>query len=281
MGDILGLVEDVEVGASVLGVALGIVVFFLTWRSAPKLSFPLQKRTLRLFSLIAVCFVLVEVASAAEDLLAPGTLEVLVMLARYAVEVVLALCVVLGAYALSRSEREEISRLRRSANTDELTSLNNRAFFRRAARRRLELSRKNSLPLVALVLDIDDFKPYNDHFGHEAGDAVLRCVGRVLRESIRADDLLARYGGEEFVMLTNGTLPEAAKVAERIRTTMEIACTPEHDIVLRRPITVSVGVAPLTAKTETLEDLLEAADKEMYRAKRAGKNRVYGIEEAS
>ena len=78
---------------------------------------------------------------------------------------------------------------------DDLTGLSSRAFFRRAAVRRIELSKNNDLPLSCAVIDVDDFKPYNDRYGHQAGDEALRCVARVLRESARADDLSARYGG--------------------------------------------------------------------------------------
>jgi diguanylate cyclase (GGDEF)-like protein len=100
----------------------------------------------------------------------------------------------------------------------------------------------------------------------------------VLRTSARADDLVARYGGEEFAVLMSGELEDALEVAERIRRRVERECAPEHDASLHRRITVSVGVVPLTGENPTLERLLETADKEMYRAKRAGKNRVSLLE---
>ena len=91
---------------------------------------------------------------------------------------------------------------------------------------------------------------------------------------MRADDLVARYGGEEFVILVSGNLERAVEVAERVRRRVECECIPERDSSLARPITVSLGVVPLSEKTPTLERLVEAADTEMYRAKRAGKNLV-------
>src|SRR4051794_11286567 len=79
-------------------------------------------------------------------------------------------------YVMRRTEQDEVASLRRSAEVDELTNLSSRSFFRRAAARRIELSKKNDLPLSCIVLDVDDFKPYNDRYGHEAGDEALRCV---------------------------------------------------------------------------------------------------------
>ena len=121
---------------------------------------------------------------------------------------------------------------------------------------------------------MEDFKPYNDRYGYQAGDEALRCVARVLPESARAADLSARYGGEEFVLLMSSDVEDAVEVAERVRRVVEHECSPERDASLSRQITVSLGIAFLTADTQTLEQLIEAADREMYRAKRAGKNRI-------
>ena len=177
-------------------------------------------------------------------------------------------------YLMSRAEREEVASLRRSADMDDLTGLSSRAFFRRAAVRRIELSKNNDLPLSCAVIDVDDFKPYNDRYGHQAGDEALRCVARVLRESARADDLSARYGGEEFVLLMSSDVEDAVEVAERVRRVVEYECSPERDASLSCQITVSLGIASLAADTQTLEQPIEAADREMYRAKRVGKNRM-------
>jgi diguanylate cyclase (GGDEF)-like protein len=175
---------------------------------------------------------------------------------------------------LNRAEKEEVSSLRREANTDGLTGLGNRSFFHRAAQRRMELYERNALPLACAILDVDDFKFYNDNYGHEGGDAVLRCLAGVLNECTRADDLVARYGGDEFVMLLGGSVEDAIKVAERVCEKVELECVPREEASLGGSLTVSVGVASLGEDTATLQRLIRAADEELYRAKSAGKNRV-------
>ena len=176
---------------------------------------------------------------------------------------------------LDRAEKEEVSPLRREANMDELTGLGNRSFFHRAAQRRMELYERNALPLACAVVDVDDFKFYNDTYGHEGGDAVLRCLALVLGECTRADDLVARYGGDEFVMLLGGSVEDAIKVAERVREKVEFECLPqEEEASLGGSLTVSVGVASLGEDTATLQRLIQAADEELYRAKAEGKNMV-------
>jgi hypothetical protein len=106
----------------------------------------------------------------------------------------------LATYLLYKSDLTEIKRLRFSADTDQMTGLHNHSFFRRTASRRLGLARTYNLPLTCLMIDIDNFKDYNDSYGHEAGNYALQCVAKVLQEFSRADDLVARYGGEEFVI---------------------------------------------------------------------------------
>ena len=268
---LLELPRILEETFGVLNVSVGIVVLLLALRIAPTLTLSSHRRALRIFVVAAILIVFSEFVVLLKPFIQPITFfddtEELVKL----------FAIASGGFALhyiSQAERNEVASLRRSANVDDLTSLSSRSFFRRAAARRLELSKNNDLPLTCAILDVDDFKPYNDRYGHEAGDKVLRCIGRVLRESARADDLVARYGGEEFALLMSSEVEDVVEVAERIRERVERECSPDHDTGINRQITVSLGVAPLVEKTWFLEQLVEAADREMYRAKRAGKNRI-------
>jgi diguanylate cyclase (GGDEF)-like protein len=255
-------------------VAVGLAVLFLGFRVASKLSFPSQRLTMRF---LLAAFGLWVLAGAVEDVYGSfsGSLAsraIIELVADGPVEILAAACTATGIYLLYRSDKSELASLRHRAITDELTNLPNQSFFRRAASRRLENSLRYRTPLACLILDIDGFKAYNDAFGHESGNAVLRCVAETLGGSARADDLVARYGGDEFVMLFNGGLREAVEVAGRIREQIETRCSPRQELSLFRPVTVSIGVAALVTGMSRLEDLIGAADEEMYRAKRAGKN---------
>jgi diguanylate cyclase (GGDEF)-like protein len=261
---------------NVTNVAVGLIVLFLGFRIASGLSFPSQ-RLAASFVLAAVgLWVLAGVMEGVHRLTAGGFVSqaVVELIAEGPIELLVTLCAATALYLLYRSDNGEVATLRHEAVTDALTNLSNQSFFRRAAFRRFENSLKNGSPLACLVLDVDQFKSYNDHFGHEAGNEVLRCVAQALRGSARADDLVARYGGDEFVMLLNADLRVAAAVAGRIREQVESRYSSGHEVALLRPITVSVGVAALTAGIGRLEELMDAADEEMYRAKRVGKNTV-------
>jgi diguanylate cyclase (GGDEF)-like protein len=121
------------------------------------------------------------------------------------------------------------------------------------------------------MLDVDDFNPITAT--RPDTGSLLRCVAHALRESARADDLIARYGSEEgFVLLMSSDLEAAVEVAESICQAVERECSPEREASLSRQISVSWGLAPLAEDKQMLELFIGAADREMYRAKRAGKN---------
>ena len=183
--------------------------------------------------------VLLSSGGGSED--APGTYLALGQLASGAAVVA---CLALAGRFLRRSELDEIGTLRRSADLDPLTTLHNQLFFRRVASRRIAQAKRHDVPLSLAMLDMDDFEEYNDLFGYEAGNAVLRRVAGVLRRSVRTDDLVARYGGEEFVMLLNSEPREAEEALERIRSRIKARCSPGNGLA-RQPVTVSVGVAGL------------------------------------
>jgi len=158
---------------------------------------------------------------------------------------------------------------------DPLTQLGNRRYFEERAEAAFARIRRRARPLSLLMIDIDHFKAINDHYGHPAGDDVLRALAATLLASLRAGDVCGRLGGEEFaVVLPDEDLEGAAASAERLRATVEElqvgAQTPHGPIAF----SVSIGVAALPRDGDTLEALLERADVRLYRAKESGRNRV-------
>ncbi len=165
-------------------------------------------------------------------------------------------------------------RLRRAGMTDGLTGVHNRRYFDHRSLIEFSQAVRHRYPLACLFLDIDHFKAINDRHGHPAGDEVLRQVGGLIQRSLRTGDLAARYGGEEFVVLLPRTDEAGAReVAERIRLMVQEApfVTPEGDTV---GATLSAGLAMLPADAKSFADLLSAADRAVYEAKRAGRNRT-------
>lgn len=167
-------------------------------------------------------------------------------------------------------------RAERLATTDPLTGIANRRGLRETTEREVKLAIRRRRPLAVVMFDLDHFKRVNDTFGHIEGDRVLRDVVMAARKEIRDTDLFGRIGGEEFLLILPDTSREGAvQVAERIRG--RIAA----DVSVGSPqqtITASFGVASLTAPTQDLAELESTADAALYRAKRAGRNRVEVIE---
>jgi diguanylate cyclase (GGDEF)-like protein len=160
-----------------------------------------------------------------------------------------------------------------TAAIDPLSGAFNRRHFHVRLEEELQRSVRHSLSLGFLMIDIDDFKAVNDSFGHLAGDAIIRDVAEILRRSVRVFDVCARFGGEEFAIIMPGSIVEsAAMVAERIRERIEAYRSEEPVLEILR-ITVSIGLA-VSSPGMTAHDLIESADRALYLAKRAGKNRV-------
>ncbi|PZP33409.1 MAG: hypothetical protein DI603_08545 [Roseateles depolymerans] len=167
-------------------------------------------------------------------------------------------------------------RLRRAGMTDGLTGVHNRRYFDHRSLIEFSQAVRHRYPLACLFLDIDHFKAINDGHGHSVGDEVLRQVGGLILRTLRTGDLAARYGGEEFVVLLPRTDAAGAReVAERIRLQVQDApfITPDGG-TLRA--TVSVGLAMLPAAATNFAELLDRADRALYAAKRAGRNRTLG-----
>ncbi|MBH9552131.1 GGDEF domain-containing protein [Inhella gelatinilytica] len=156
------------------------------------------------------------------------------------------------------------------ANHDPLTGLANRGLFFEVGRQRLELARRQQRPLALLALDLDGFKPVNDHHGHAVGDALLKEVADRLLETSRSADVVARLGGDEFVLLLSDTdADQARQTGERL-----LAALAPPWSAAPQPVTVSIGLALYPADGERLEDLLLQADRALYAAKAAGKQRL-------
>jgi diguanylate cyclase (GGDEF)-like protein len=157
------------------------------------------------------------------------------------------------------------------ASTDPLTGLPNRRYFEEYVEL-LGRGRRAEDALGILMIDVDQFKALNDRHGHAIGDVVLRAIGRTIATTVRDLDVPARFGGEEFVILLRNPSPEVAlEVGERIREA--IARIDLHDIGVGA-VTVSVGASVSRADGEAVADLVQRADRALYRAKRQGRNRV-------
>lgn len=166
---------------------------------------------------------------------------------------------------------EEVYQL---ATHDALTELYNRRHFIELVDKEIARAHRHGRPLVMCIIDVDLFKPVNDRFGHVAGDGVLRQLAGVVRGYVRGEDIAARIGGEEFaVLLPESDLASARVFAERLREAVAAS-----EFVLggeSRQITISVGIAGLNPQRAERGPLMEAADAALYRAKEAGRNRVW------
>jgi diguanylate cyclase (GGDEF)-like protein len=165
-----------------------------------------------------------------------------------------------------RKQNEELERL---STSDSLTGLYNRRYLTQRLSEELVRSHRHKGSFCVLMADVDEFKKYNDAFGHPAGDEVLKKVAAILLNSTRGEDCTARYGGEEFAVLLAGTAGDVAnEVAERIRTRVEA-----HEFEGRR-ITLSIGIAEFPVDGDSVDEVIANADEALYAAKRAGRNRV-------
>jgi diguanylate cyclase (GGDEF)-like protein len=170
------------------------------------------------------------------------------------------------------SQRE----LAEMARRDPLTGLGNRREFMERGAAACDTARRYKRELCVLMIDVDHFKAVNDRHGHAAGDDVLRHLAVTLQLALRGTDVCARMGGEEFAVLLPETGMEAGReVAERIRRAVAAARVPSEHAPVPLQVTVSIGVAPFSAQ-RPLEAILARADRELYGAKRAGRNRVHG-----
>jgi diguanylate cyclase (GGDEF)-like protein len=162
------------------------------------------------------------------------------------------------------------------ATTDALTGLGNRHAMEETFPREVRRCTKSESPVSLIMIDVDYFKSFNDKFGHVAGDRALSAVADVLRKQFRPRDQLVRYGGDEFAVLLPGmSKAEAITVAERVRTAVSGSTESSNDSLIKIPVRISMGVAELEPD-RSFESLLKDADAALYRAKNAGRNKVFG-----
>ncbi|MCP9493592.1 MAG: sensor domain-containing diguanylate cyclase [Pyrinomonadaceae bacterium MAG19_C2-C3] len=181
------------------------------------------------------------------------------------------------ALAIDRAEwHHKASQFRKLSITDSLTNLLNRRYLEERLSEEVERSKRHDFSMCFMMIDIDDFKLYNDRNGHQAGDLALELTAQNLKSALRAVDTAARYGGEEFsVLLPQTTIEEAQIIAERIRRRVERTRYPNSDLQPLGAITVSIGISAFAPGVETLKAIISHADQALYIAKHLGKNRIH------
>ncbi len=175
---------------------------------------------------------------------------------------------------LQKELLETNKRLELLSITDGLTKLHNHRFFQDELARAFEESQRYQRPLSLAMIDIDFFKKFNDTYGHAVGDDVLKRAAELYQRSVRSTDLVARYGGEEFaVMMPETSLDDGIAFAEKIRSMIE--STPLETQIGPLNVTISLGVASVPhSRIRSAKELIVAADKALYRAKKNGRNQV-------
>ena len=180
------------------------------------------------------------------------------------------------AVALERAEwQEKATEFQLMSITDLLTSLPNRRYLEVRLAEELNRSKRYDYPMSFLMIDIDDFKSYNDLNGHQAGDLALQISAHCLKAALRSADVAARYGGEEFcILLPQTPVHEAKVIAERIRQRVASTDYPHGKTQTLGSVTISIGVSTFTKEIDTAERIISAADSALYKAKHKGKNRI-------
>ena len=171
--------------------------------------------------------------------------------------------------------KKHIESLKELATVDGLTGLYNHRYFHESLSRQIEESKNTGTKLSLLFLDIDNFKLYNDLFGHQLGDEALKSISTIIREQIQVDSIAARYGGEEFTVLMPGSGEESAlEIAENLRKAIEEFQFEGEKNLPGGRLTISVGISTFPAKAKNEYELLKSADDACYRAKFLSKNKV-------
>ncbi|MDO8885878.1 diguanylate cyclase [Candidatus Oleimmundimicrobium sp.] len=182
---------------------------------------------------------------------------------------------------ISGKQKKQQAQLERLSVRDRLTGLYNYSYFVDRLDEEIKRSNRYETPLGLIMLDIDYFKDFNDTFGHEKGNKVLKDIAEIIKEKVRDIDIVARYGGEEFAVLLPSVGKEAKEAAERIRKAVEMAEF-EGDVeqpIVKKTISAGVAVYPRNAKDDT--GLVVKADEALYKAKESGRNQTCVCEQSS
>ena len=187
------------------------------------------------------------------------------------------------ALALERAAwQQRAGQFQLQSITDPLTGLHNRRYQEARLAEELSRSKRYNYPLSFMMIDIDDFKHYNDRNGHQAGDRALEITAQCLKAALRKVDVASRYGGEEFsILLPQTTLEEAGVIADRIRRKVMETPFPNGKSQPLGAVTVSIGLSSLSPGVNSAEAIVRAADRALYHAKNHGKNRAYAYQAAA
>jgi diguanylate cyclase (GGDEF)-like protein len=186
------------------------------------------------------------------------------------------------ALALERAAwQQRANQFQLMSITDPLTGLHNRRYMEARLAEELSRSRRYDYAMSFMMIDIDDFKLYNDRNGHQAGDRALEITAQCLRAALRKVDVASRYGGEEFsILLPQTDLHEAGVIADRIRRRVSETKFPHGNAQPLGSLTVSIGLSSYSAALDSAEAVIRAADRALYHAKSHGKNRAYAYQSA-
>ena len=184
------------------------------------------------------------------------------------------------ALALERAEwQQRANQFQLMSITDPLTGLHNRRYLEARLAEELSRSKRYNYPMSFMMIDIDDFKLYNDLNGHQAGDRALEITAQCLHAALRKADVASRYGGEEFsILLPQTSLEEAGVIADRIRRKMMMTKFPHGDSQPSGMVTASIGLSTFSPALNSVEAIVRAADRALYHAKSHGKNRAYAYQ---
>jgi diguanylate cyclase (GGDEF)-like protein len=207
----------------------------------------------------------------------PGAASMPITVATVGINLTAMILLAYVAVVIAREQRSSRDAAIRLSTIDPLTTLFNRGFFFAALEREIARSARSGRGFCLLMMDLDELKAINDRLGHFHGDRVLSAVGQVVNDGVRRIDTAARYGGDEFVVLLPETDPTGAFVlAEKIRIGVNDLTLDLPDDTVRA--SMSVGVVSFPEDGSTADELMISADRAMYASKRAGKNRVTGVD---